>query len=500
MKSTKTTKLELIFLAFIIIVGSFLRLYRISDTAMFLGDQGRDAIIAKNILKNGDVALIGPVTSVGNMYLGPFYYYFMVPWLAMTYPSPIGPAIGVAIIGILTIPMLYFITKKMFSKTSAVFASSLYTISSIVVAQSRFSWNPNLAPTVGLLLFYFLYQIFKEKKYLSIIWATICFAILIQLHYMAMITGVILALIVLYQLIKDKLNRVSIVKYSLISLFIFLISLIPLIAFDIRHNYINLNAFAGFFTSSEEHIRPARKFISIISDFNGNAFKLTTQLIGVKSYIFDQLGLLLVIVSSFFLVKGKQNKKSNWLLIFWSLCIIGMISLYSSSIFTHYISFSYAVSIILIGVLLASIFNQKKLVLKVSAVSIFALILFTNLISNPAFGAGGKDIDKAQTASNSIYQRLTQGEKYNIVLISGTGDIDAQNYRYFLETTNHPPVLKENRGEVESLYIIQEDYFDTNPVDSPIYEIVVFPNKTPTEIYTIDNGPTITVLKVDHDE
>lgn len=500
MKSINITKLELIFLAFIIAIGSFLRLYRINDTAMFLGDQGRDAIIAKNILKNGDVALIGPVTSVGNMYLGPFYYYFMVPWLAMTYPSPIGPAIGVAIIGILTIPMLYFITRKMFSKTSAVFASSLYTVSSVVVAQSRFSWNPNLAPTAGLLLFYFLYQIVKEKKYISIIWATICFAILIQLHYMAMITGIILGLVVLYQLIKDKLNRINIIKYSLISLFIFLISLIPLIAFDIRHEYINLNAFKGFFTSSEEHIRPARKLISIISDFNGNAFKLTTQLLGVKSYLLDQLGLLLVIVSSIFLIKGKKNKKSNWLLLFWSICTIAMISLYSSSIFTHYISFTYPVSIILIGVLLASIFNQKKAILKVFAIFIFTLILSTNTISNPAFAEGKGDINNAEVVSDSIYQNLSPGEKYNIVLISGTGDIDAQNYRYYLETTDHSPVLKKNRGEVESLYIIQEDYFDTNPVDSPIYEIVVFPNKTPARAYTIDNGPTITILKVNHDK
>lgn len=500
MKSIKITKLELIFLAAIIVIGSFLRLYRVSDTAMFLGDQGRDAIIAKNILKNGDVALIGPVTSVGNMYLGPFYYYFMVPWLAMTYPSPIGPAIGVALIGILTIPMLYFITRKLFSKTSAVFATSIYTISSVVVAQSRFSWNPNLAPTAGLLLFYFLYQIVKEKKYISIIWATICFAVLTQLHYMAMITGIILGLVVIFQLIRDKLNRISIIKYSLISLFIFLISLIPLIAFDIRHDYINLNAFMGFFTSSEEHIRPAGKLISIISDFYGNAFKLSTQLLGVKSYLFDQLGLLLVIISSIFLIKGKKNKKSNWLLLFWSLCTIAVISLYSSSIFTHYISFTYAVSIILIGVLLATIFNQKKVIFKVFAVSILTLILSTNLISNPAFGIGGEHISKAQTVSESIYQSLAEGEKYNIVLISGTGDIDAQNYRYFLETTDHPPVLKENRGEVESLYIIQEDYFDTNPVDSPIYEIVVFPNKNPVRVYTLDNGPTITVLKVNHDK
>ena len=32
-------------------------------------------------------------------------------------------------------------------------------------------------------------------------------------------------------------------------------------------------------------------------------------------------------------------------------------------------------------------------------------------------------------------------------------------------------------------------------IDLPIYEIVVFPNKQPAEVFTLENGPTITVLR-----
>src|SRR5690606_24275698 len=82
----------------IVVVGAGLRLYNLPHTAQFLGDQGRDALIVSRIFKEGDLVFIGPVTSVGNMYLGPLYYYFMLPFLWLSYPSPLGPAYGVAIL------------------------------------------------------------------------------------------------------------------------------------------------------------------------------------------------------------------------------------------------------------------------------------------------------------------------------------------------------------------------------------------------------------------
>jgi hypothetical protein len=36
--------------------------------------------------------------------------------------------------------------------------------------------------------------------------------------------------------------------------------------------------------------------------------------------------------------------------------------------------------------------------------------------------------------------------------------------------------------------------------DSPIYEIVVFPNKEPKEVYTTFDGPEITVLSTRKDK
>ena len=100
---------EATLLIIILIIGAFLRLYRIDEYMTFLGDEGRDVIVVGRFLKEGDLMLVGPGTSIGNMYLGPLYYYMMAPALFLANYSPAGPAIQIALLGIATIFFVWFV-------------------------------------------------------------------------------------------------------------------------------------------------------------------------------------------------------------------------------------------------------------------------------------------------------------------------------------------------------------------------------------------------------
>src|SRR3990172_11625448 len=93
-------KLEALLLCLILILGAFFRFYRISEYMTFLGDEGRDAIIVRRLLVHLDPILIGPRTSIGDMYLGPLYYYLIAPSLFLANFSPVGPSVFVALLGI----------------------------------------------------------------------------------------------------------------------------------------------------------------------------------------------------------------------------------------------------------------------------------------------------------------------------------------------------------------------------------------------------------------
>src|SRR3990167_69668 len=139
-----------------IAITTFLRLYRFDSFVTFLGDQGRDALIIKRIITLEHLPAIGAPTSVGQIYLGPFYYYFIAPWLLLFNFEPIGLAFGVAFFSSLFILVFYHLIKKIFDPMTALISAFFIPFSSVLVESSRFSWNPNLLPLFSLLFIYAL--------------------------------------------------------------------------------------------------------------------------------------------------------------------------------------------------------------------------------------------------------------------------------------------------------------------------------------------------------
>ena len=147
---------------FFLIFG-FLRLYNLAGHATFLGDQGRDAIIMKRILYLEHLPAIGAPTSIGMVYLGPFYYYFMAPWLALFQFNPVGLAYGVAFLSIFFGIAAFFIIRKHFNNLTAFLFLFLLTFSATNILLSRFSWNPNLLPIFTFFTLYFFYLTLQNK-------------------------------------------------------------------------------------------------------------------------------------------------------------------------------------------------------------------------------------------------------------------------------------------------------------------------------------------------
>ena len=159
---SEISNLEKLFFILILVLAAFYRLYKIADYMTFLGDEGRDVLVAYNIL-HGHLTLLGPTSSVGGFFLGPIYYYFMAPFLLLFNYNPVGPAVMVALFGVATVFLVYKICLTFFNKNVAIFAALLYSISPLVVAYSRSSWNPNPLPFFSLLTLFTLYKAVKKK-------------------------------------------------------------------------------------------------------------------------------------------------------------------------------------------------------------------------------------------------------------------------------------------------------------------------------------------------
>jgi 4-amino-4-deoxy-L-arabinose transferase-like glycosyltransferase len=497
----------LLLIASLMLAASFLRLWNLPYTLMFQGDQGRDALIVSEMFTKGDLVFIGPVTSVGNMYLGPLYYYFMLPFLRLSYPSPLGPAYAVAALGILTVYLLYRWGQQLVGTRAAVIATILGTFSVSAVTYSRFSWNPNPAPLVGLIMMYATYKAWKSHPRWWVLVA-LCFSVLIQLHYLALLSLGGAGVIWLIQARELWLNRQhtkstphtlkNLLSASVVAALLFGMSLTPLILFDFKHDGLNAKALQKLVFQEESfadnnQLSLAKKVPDTMNEMHGRSMHILFEHTVGKNRTVNTA--LLVVTALLILPWLFKTKRPTWAgeVVIVSYLVTGIVgsAVYEHSVFDHYIAYLFPASFLIQGLGLARL--SRHLLGSLAVVAFVGYFLWHNLARMP-LQPNGWTIYDMQRVTDSIYQRLGPDEKYSLVLLSPSKDLYGQNYRYFLSTTNKPPLPPERAGEADTLVIINEEHV-TNVSALPIYEITIFPQKTTSETYTIDTGPEIIMFR-----
>src|SRR3990167_5880358 len=97
-KEVKSHATVYLLLAAILAGAFFVRAYRTEDLLRFYFDQGRDALVIWRLLHEGKLFLIGPVTGLAGIFLGPLYYYLILPFYLMGGGNPVYPAVFLALL------------------------------------------------------------------------------------------------------------------------------------------------------------------------------------------------------------------------------------------------------------------------------------------------------------------------------------------------------------------------------------------------------------------
>ena len=470
----KLHKLEFAIITLILVVAAFLRLYKIDQYLTFLGDEGRDVLIVKALLERGDVILIGPPTSIGNMYLGPLYYYLMALPLFVTGFNPVGPAIMVAVLGILTVWLVYFVGKQFFKTNVGLIAASLYAVSPVNIFYSRSSWNPNPMPFFALLTFYSLWMAFEKKKPVWLLLTGISLAFALQMHYLGTLLLPIVGLVWLigFLINKKELNSKKLLLFSSLGIIIFLTLMSPLVFFDLRHGFINYNAFKKFFFERQTtlNVNPLNSLIRIIPIFT----KFFADFFTLKKEGLGQIVLAVVLIG-WVLKSLNKLKRRNYsfaylIISVWFFAgILGM-SLYKQTIYVHYFGFVNPAGFLLVGLVLAFFYNRHFLFKPVIFIIVLGLIVF-NLTDHPFKYPPNRQLYRTREISKEVIA-AANGQEYNFALIA-KNNYDAA-YQYYLELYDFKPQpLDDKHPSTLQLFVVCEDPV-CEPVGHPKQEISHF--------------------------
>lgn len=488
------------------VIGASYRLFNLRDTVQFLADQGRDAIIAYEIL-HANITFVGPSTSVGDMYLGPLYYYFMAPFILVAGNDPIGPVLAVVLLGIITIPVLYFVGKRLLGPWPAFFATLLYATAPLAVEYTRFSWNPNPAPLVTLAILYCIWKAWNGSARWWLV-AVIGFLVMIQLHYVALLIAAPLGIFWLADIgrshhTRDANRLQQLLVYIPVAFLLLVLSFAPLIVFNWRFDNVILNGFTNFLEGDpsasprglSDIFRTVPERTALI------LFDTWGKISGSwrESAHFWLGGLYLIGAVSGWFVFRKTRYRFGYLFLVVSVLTSALgLAYYRGAVHAHYYTYFYPISYLVTGSLLYVFARAFRWIGIVLAAVLFIGISWLQVQPEQLEymeDLGWRMSDMKATADR-ILAVVPEDKTYAMTTLSEIQDYRGLNYRYFLLTSHHPPISLEDFGSADMLVIIAENPTDPEKVlGSPVYEVVTFP-KGEYEVYPPTTiGPHIYVVE-----
>lgn len=437
-------KNTLIFLTAILFISIFFRTYDVVGRYGYGHDAELFSWIVKDIVVNHHPRLIGQLTSAPGIFIGPLFYYLLVPFFLIFKMDPIAAVVPVTIIGIFTTLSYYFIFSKLFGKTAGLIAAFLQAILLPWVGFDR-----RIVPSTPTNLwviwyFYILIQIARGK-----FWALPILGILIGLiwHIHIALLPTLFAIPFAF-FISRKMPKIK--EILLFALTLFVTSL-PLIIFESRHNFIQTKSLIENFTAGHGGGVGITKFLYILDMITKNINNMFFSPYPLPD-ILKTLFVLSFIIPAIILIKKKiLTKKEIFPL---SALFIGVVGffIFSSSLLSEY--YLYSIEIIFVALIALTL----SLLLKNKIGRIFVVLILGGLFIKNTY----------HFLTDYIYKKDYQERKAVVEFI--TADAKIKGFPCIGVTYITSP--GENTG-FRYFFYLKNQHLVHPSKDVPVYNIVI---------------------------
>lgn len=256
-----------ILLIIILLIALFFRTFQIMDRFEFAHDGDLYSWIVKDVVVNHHFRLIGQLTSADGIFIGPFFYYLLIPFFLIAGMDPIGTLIPITILGILTVYSYYWVFAKLFNKEIGLIAAFLQAVLISPVYFDR-AVVPS-TPTTIWMVWYFYVIVSLVRGDFKVLWIL---GILIGLiwHIHIALAPALLAVPVAILLSRKFPDKKQLGYFFLI----LLITSLPLILFETKHHFSQTISFITNFKTSHGGDVGTDKFNLLLIKFGRNINRL----------------------------------------------------------------------------------------------------------------------------------------------------------------------------------------------------------------------------------
>lgn len=344
------------FIVFIslIVLAAFFRFYNYQNRWGLAYDQAHDALVARHALEARKIPLVGPFSSAGAFQTGGEWYWLIMIGTLLNQDTVISPWIFITILYVLFVVFIVLVGAEFYGKKFGILVGFLATVSTAQIAQSTNLTNQSPLALISLFGIWSMVRFVKtgKMKYLFFLGLITSFAPTIHMQ------GILLALLLFITIV---FSRVTSLRGIIILLFGIIIPLIPLIIFDLKNDFVNIQNMWNYYFHDQFKISYevlGRRWLTYVGVFLPAAWG---HIVGGSAVVGYLLGGLL----SFFTVRDIFNKKitKEWLIIITSfICMIVIVRYTRTPLFDSYLVVLHPFILLLSGWVLHKLFRKKMIV------------------------------------------------------------------------------------------------------------------------------------------
>lgn len=358
----------------ILLIALFFRAYKLKEFYGFDHDEDLFSLIVKDIVVDHHLRLIGQLTSIEGVFIGPLFYYLLIPFYVLFNMNPLSANVLTILISLSTIASIYFIWTKFFGKTTAIIGGLIYATSLGIVDFDR--WVVPTQPTILWTVWYIycLFALLKGEYKLAIPISTVLIGLIWHIHLALL--PLILPLFLAYFLSERK--KIS-PRLLIVSILLFLIISGPFWLFEIKHNFlqsrslfVNRSGVGAVIVGLDRFYKIIDSIIKVVNTTLFQDWSLPNYLVSVVA-----LGtLILAVVKKYFSLKQTLLMVSY----FGAIIVVQMIT--TNQISEYYFSDLMILPILLVSVFLGGLAKNKKFFWMIVMLIIFYplinLMIFVN--------------------------------------------------------------------------------------------------------------------------
>lgn len=233
----KLNKKYFFLLLFITIIALFPRISNVFNpyNYFFNPEQGTEYLVTKSIIVDHKIIFIAHQGGFGGFFKpAGFNYILAIPFI-LADGDPFGGRLFMLIISVLTVPLAFIFANRIFGLHTASLIGFLLAISPNLKDYAGGISPPFVIPLLTVFFIYFLYKSFQKKfKYIPLLTLTVG----LMMHFEMATAGTLIILLMLTAIVCMIRNTVP-YRYYLISIGFFILTVLPIIIFDLQNNFYN---------------------------------------------------------------------------------------------------------------------------------------------------------------------------------------------------------------------------------------------------------------------